>query len=36
MRDLVRGRADAVGVGTQAKDRLKAFLLRQGRRLSGA
>src|SRR3989442_12356947 len=32
MRDLVRARADAVGVGTQAKYRLKAFLLRQGRR----
>ena len=32
MRDLVRAREDAVGVGTQAKYRLKAFLLRQGRR----
>lgn len=32
MRDLVRARADAVVVGTQAKYRLKAFLLRQGRR----
>ena len=28
MRDLVRAREDAVGVGTQAKYRLKAFLLR--------
>ena len=36
MRDLVRAREDAVVVGTQAKYRLKAFLLRQGRRLSGA
>jgi len=35
MRDLVRARADAVGVGTQAKYRLKAFLLRQGRRYPG-
>ena len=35
MRDLVRGRDDAVVVGTQAKYRLKAFLLRQGRRYSG-
>src|SRR3989454_11329531 len=35
MRDLVRARADAVGVGTQAKSRLKAFLLRQGRRYPG-
>src|SRR2546426_3596175 len=34
MRDLVRAREDAVGMGTQAKYRLKAFLLRQGRRLS--
>ena len=32
MRDLVRAREDAVVVGTQAKYRLKAFLLRQGRR----
>src|SRR5437870_1594579 len=30
MRDLVRAREDAVVVGTQAKYRLKAFLLRQG------
>jgi transposase len=35
MRDLVRAREDAVVVGTQAKDRLKAFLLRQGRRYPG-
>ena len=35
MRDLVRGRADAVGVGTQAKYRLQAFLLRQGRHYPG-
>src|SRR3990172_10935051 len=35
MRDLVRAREDAVGVGTQAKYRLKAFLLRQGRRHPG-
>ena len=35
MRDLVRGRDDAVVVGTQAKYRLKAFLLRQGRRYPG-
>ena len=35
MRDLVRGRDDAVIVGTQAKYRLKAFLLRQGRRYPG-
>ena len=34
-RDLVRGRDDAVVVGTQAKYRLKAFLLRQGRRYPG-
>jgi transposase len=32
LRDLVRAREDAVGVSTQAKHRLKAFLLRQGRR----
>jgi transposase len=32
MRDLLRAREDAIGVGTQAKYRLKAFLLRQGRR----
>ena len=35
MRDLVRAREDAVGVGTQAKYRLTAFLLRQGRRYPG-
>ena len=35
MRDLVRAREDAVGVGTQAKYWLKAFLLRQGRRYPG-
>lgn len=36
MRDLVRAREDAVGGGgTQAKCRLKAFLLRQGRRYAG-
>ena len=35
MRDLVRAREDAVIVGTQAKYRLKAFLLRQGRRYPG-
>src|SRR3990172_5498756 len=35
MRDLVRARADAVVVGTQATYRLKAFLLRQGRRHPG-
>ena len=35
MRDLVRAREDAVAVGTQAKYRLKAFLLRQGRRYPG-
>ena len=35
MRDLVRGRDDAVVVATQAKYRLKAFLLRQGRRYPG-
>jgi len=32
MRDFVRAREDAVGVGTQAKYRLNAFLRRQGRR----
>ena len=32
---LVRAREDAVGLGTQAKHRLKAFLLRQGRRYPG-
>src|SRR5437773_7793478 len=36
MRDLVRAREDAVVGGTQAKDRLKAFLLRQGRASSPA
>src|SRR5262245_4697147 len=35
MRDLVRAREDAVVAGTQAKHRLKAFLLRQGRRYPG-
>jgi len=35
MRDLVRAREDAVVVGTQATYRLKAFLLRQGRRYPG-
>jgi transposase len=35
MRDLVRAREDAVVVGIQAKYRLKAFLLRQGRRYPG-
>jgi transposase len=35
MRDLVRARDDAVVVGTQATYRLKAFLLRQGRRYPG-
>ena len=35
VRDLVRAREDAVGLSTQAKHRLKAFLLRQGRRYSG-
>jgi hypothetical protein len=34
-RDLVRAREDAVGLSTQAKHRLKAFLLRQGRRYPG-
>src|SRR6267378_3328105 len=33
--DLVRAREDAVVVGPQAKYRLKAFLLRQGRRYPG-
>ena len=32
LRDLVRAREDAVGLSTQAQHRLKAFLLRQGRR----
>jgi len=35
LRDLVRGREDAVGLSTQANHRLKAFLLRQGRRYPG-
>jgi len=35
LRDLVRAREDAVGLATQAKHRLKAFLLRQGRRYPG-
>ncbi len=35
LRDLVRAREDAVGLRTQAKHRLKAFLLRQGRRYPG-
>jgi transposase len=35
LRDLVRAREDAVATGTQAKHRLKAFLLRQGRRYLG-
>lgn len=35
LRDLVRAREDAVMLGTQAKHRLKAFLLRQGRRYPG-
>ena len=35
LRDLVRAREDAVGLSTQAKHRLKAFLLRQGRRYPG-
>lgn len=35
MRDLVRAREDVVAVGIQAKYRLKAFLLRQGRRCPG-
>src|SRR5262245_47702834 len=35
IRDLVRGRTDAVVVATQAKYRLKAFLLRRGRRYPG-
>lgn len=34
-RDLVRAREDAVGLSTQAQHRLKAFLLRQGRRYPG-
>jgi transposase len=35
MRDHVRAREDAVVVGTQAKYRLKALLLRQERRYAG-
>jgi transposase len=35
MRDLVRAREDAVAVSIQAKYRMKAFLLRQGRRYPG-
>jgi transposase len=35
LRDLVRAREDAVGLSTQAKHRLKAFLLRHGRRYPG-
>ena len=35
LRDLVRAREDAVGLSTQAKHRLKAFLLRPGPTLSG-
>lgn len=35
LRDLVRAREDAVSLSTQAKHRLKAFLLRQGRRYPG-
>ena len=35
LRDLVRAREDAVGLSTQATHRLKAFLLRQGRRDPG-
>jgi transposase len=35
LRDLVRAREAAVGVGTQAKHRLKAFLLRHGRHYTG-
>jgi hypothetical protein len=35
MRDLLRAREDAVAVGIQAKYRVKAFLLRQGRRSPG-
>ena len=35
LRDLVRGREDAVVVGRQAKQRLKAFLLRHGLRYRG-
>ncbi len=35
LRDLVRAREDAVSLATQARHRLKAFLLRQGRRYPG-
>lgn len=35
LRDLVRAREDAVTLSTQAKHRVKAFLLRQGRRYPG-
>ena len=35
LRDLGRAREDAVGLSTQAKHRLKAFLLRQDRRYPG-
>jgi transposase len=35
LRDLVRAREDAVGLSTQAKHRVKALLLRQGRRYPG-
>ena len=35
LRDLVRAREDGVGLSTHAKHRLKAFLLRQGRRYPG-
>lgn len=35
LRDLVRAREDAVMLATQAKQRLKAFLLRQGHRYPG-
>src|SRR5688500_15694084 len=35
LRDLMRAREDAVGLATQAKHRLKAFLLRQGWRYPG-
>ena len=35
LRDLVRAREDAVGLSTPAKHRLKAVLLRQGRRYPG-
>ena len=35
LRDLVRAREDAVGLSTHAKHRVKAFVLRQGRRYPG-